>query len=89
MFVPVLYFIGIFILFLDFIKKISFFVFYLFVCFQKCLDMVMYDLYLNKWKGEVFGEFKATQVYKSSSSIARNLSIKKNIKKIEEECCMF
>lgn len=45
--------------------------------FQKRLDMVMYNLYLNKWVGEVFYEFKATQVYKSSSGIARNLSQKK------------
>lgn len=39
--------------------------------------MVMYNLYLNKWVGEVFYEFKATQAYKSSSGIARNLSQKK------------
>lgn len=51
----------------------------------------MYNFYLNKWMGEVFCEFKDTQVYKSSSRIARNLSQKKkNYEKIEkEECYMF
>ena len=60
------------------------------IFFQERLDMVMYNFYLNKWMGEVFCEFKDTQVYKSSSRIARNLSQKKIMKKIEkEECYMF